>query len=362
MDVREKTVILIPSYNPDGKLEKLIHEIISAKFSKIVVINDGSAVETEIIFDTISKLDEVKVISHSVNQGKGRALKTGFDYIKTNFPHHGTVTVDADGQHAVKDIIKTATKLQDSPESLILGVRDFSGDDIPARSRFGNNLTKVVVKLTLGISITDTQTGLRGIPYAMLGSLLSVKGERYEYEMNMILECKNQNILIEEVPIETIYIEENESSHFNPIVDSIKIYSVFLKFISSSLLSFGVDILLFTVFSMLFKDLYPVEFILIATVAARVLSSLFNYLMNRKVVFKSNSQNTLIKYYSLSVVQMLTSALLVYAGYQLIGSGEVAIKIVVDSILFLISYVIQRDWVFKSKSKSKNYSYNRQVD
>ncbi|WP_409252126.1 glycosyltransferase [Bacillus sp. SCS-153A] len=356
MNIRDNTVILIPSYNPDEKLEKLIHEIIEAKFSKIVVINDGSKIETRRIFDAISPLQEVTVISHSVNQGKGRALKTGFDYIRTHFENHGTVTVDADGQHALDDIIKVAAKLQESPENLVLGVRDFSGDDIPARSRFGNNLTKVVVKFTMGISITDTQTGLRGVPYDMLESLLRVKGERYEYEMNMILECKNQNTSIKEVPIETIYIEENESSHFNPIVDSIKIYSVFLKFVSSSLLSFGLDILLFTVFTILFKEIYPAEFILLATIAARVLSSLFNYLVNKNIVFKSDSRNTMLKYYSLSVVQMFASAFLVYAVYQIIGNGEVAIKIVLDSILFLISYVIQRDWVFK------NRYYKRQVN
>ncbi|MGD6968100.1 glycosyltransferase [Rossellomorea vietnamensis] len=356
MSFKDNTVLLIPSYNPDEKLKILVDEIIKANYSKILVINDGSIVEKKEIFDTLSQLDEVTVISHTVNQGKGRALKTGFDYIRNHFHNHATVTVDADGQHAVEDIGKVALELQQNPESLILGVRDFSGEDIPARSRFGNNLTKVVVKFTLGITITDTQTGLRGIPFGMLDNLLSVKGERYEYEMNMILECKNQETSIKEVSIETIYIEENESSHFNPIVDSIKIYSVFLKFISSSLLSFGVDILLFTLFSILFKEIYPVEFILIATVAARILSSLFNYFVNKKIVFRSDSRNTAIRYYALSIIQMLTSAFLVFAVYQLIGDGEVAIKIVLDSILFLISYVIQREWVFRKRKTE------RQVD
>jgi glycosyltransferase involved in cell wall biosynthesis len=356
MDIQEQTVILIPAYNPDEKLEKLISELISANFSNILVINDGSAEETKGIFASIATYNQVTVLSHSVNQGKGRALKTGFDYIRTHYnENYGTVTVDADGQHAVTDILKVAKRLQETPHSLILGVRDFSAKDIPARSRFGNNMTKLVVRFTLGINITDTQTGLRGIPYSMMDSLLMVKGERYEYEMNMILECKNESIRIEEVPIETIYINDNDSSHFNPIVDSIKIYSVFLKFISSSILSFGVDILLFTIFSLLLKDLYPVKFILFATIAARVLSSLFNYFVNKKVVFNSDSRNTMIRYYALSIVQMLISALIVNELYHLIGSGEVAIKILIDSLLFLISFIIQRDWVFK---RSK---YQRQV-
>ncbi|WP_338324936.1 bifunctional glycosyltransferase family 2/GtrA family protein [Metabacillus mangrovi] len=350
MDIQEKTVLLIPAYNPNHQLISLIEETVAAGFSDIIVINDGSKEETLPIFDTLAQQPQVAVLSHSVNQGKGRALKTGLDYIGINFSTDlRVITADADGQHAVKDMLKIAEKMKQSPESLILGVRDFTEKGIPARSRFGNNLTKLIVRYAVGVRISDTQTGLRGIPFTMIKPLLHVKGERYEYEMNMLLECKNDQRKIEEVPIETIYIDDNDSSHFNPIIDSIKIYSVFFKFISSSLLSFGVDILLFSVFSLLFRDVFPAQFILIATVSARILSSLFNYALNKNVVFKSKSKNTMMKYYILSVIQMITSALLVNGFYQLIGGGEVVIKIIMDSILFLISYVIQRDWVFKSR-------------
>jgi glycosyltransferase involved in cell wall biosynthesis len=347
------SVILIPAYNPDEKLKNVIEDMISANIANIVVVNDGSSSDSQNIFESISKYESVNVINHSVNQGKGRALKTGLDYIRNHFSNYGgVVTVDADGQHAVEDIIKVATKLSENRDHLILGVRDFSTDNIPLRSRFGNNLTKAIVKFTLGLTITDTQTGLRGIPFSLIDTFINVKGERYEYEMNMILECKRNNIKLEEVSINTIYIEENESSHFNPIIDSIRIYAVFIKFISSSLLSFGVDIILFTLFSFLLKDLYPVQFIIMATIFARILSSVFNYFVNRTVVFKSEANHTVVKYYSLSIVQMLTSAFVVFLLYGVIGTGEVVIKIIVDSLLFLVSFIVQREWVFKDRRRN----------
>lgn len=346
-------IILIPAYNPDEKLVRVIKDIIAKRFSKIIVVNDGSSKESNAIFETISKLDPVTVVDHPVNQGKGRALKTGLSFILKQFNENtGVVTVDADGQHDVEDILKVAEKLYKHPNGLVLGVRDFSKENIPLRSRFGNNLTRLVVRFSLGLNITDTQTGLRGIPFNKIIDFLEVKGDRYEYEMNMIVECKNKGLPIEEVSIKTIYLNENESSHFNPIVDSIKIYSVFLKFLTSSLLSFGVDIILFMIFSSLLKGIYPVKFILIATIAARVLSSLFNFSLNKNVVFKSKSKNSIVKYYILSLLQMLASAILVYSVFNLFRNAEVAIKIVIDSILFLISYVIQREWVFK-KAKTR---------
>ena len=208
-------------------------------------------------------------------------------------------------------------------------------------------MTKGVARFVCGINISDTQTGLRGIPTRFIEKLIDVRGQRYEFEMNMLVECKPNNIDIEEVKIQTIYIEENESSHFNPIVDSIKIYSVFLKFAASSALSFGLDVLLFALFVMILNGVFVETYIIIATILARVLSALFNFTVNRNVVFKSAAPNSIIKYFALAVVQMLASALLVYFVFEMIGFGEVGIKIIVDFLLFLASFVIQREWVFK---------------
>ncbi|WP_034765427.1 bifunctional glycosyltransferase family 2/GtrA family protein [Rossellomorea vietnamensis] len=342
--------IVIPAYNPDEKLKMLVDDIMSAHFSRVIVVNDGSKEECASIFRELEDIDECVVLHHRVNQGKGQALKTAFAYFKDHYHDSlGLITIDSDGQHTLEDMKKVAAKLEGHPDSLVLGSRNFSEENIPLRSRFGNNLTKVVVKFASGINVSDTQTGLRGIPAVYVDDLLEVKGDRYEYEMNMLLECKKKNIKIEEVNIKTIYIEENKSSHFNPIKDSIKIYSVFLKFIVSSFASFGVDILLFTIFALMLKDTLPDSFIIVSTVLARVLSSFINFMINRNVVFQSSSSHTMIKYYALSIVQMGISALAVHYIYSAVSSGEVVIKVIVDSLLFLVSFVIQREWVFKNE-------------
>jgi putative flippase GtrA len=329
---------------------ELVRNIVKEGFQQILVVNDGSKKECDSIFSSITEMKECTVLEHSVNQGKGQALKTAFSYFLDKFPGAvGLVTVDADGQHAVEDMKRVANRLCERPESLVLGVRDFSGEDIPLRSRFGNVLTKGVARFACGINISDTQTGLRGIPSRFIKKLIDVAGQRYEFEMNMLIECKSNNIEIEEVKIKTIYIEENESSHFNPIRDSIRIYSVFLKFAFSSALSFGLDILLFALFVMILNGIFVESYIIIATIIARVLSALFNFTVNRKVVFKSTTPHAMKKYFTLAVGQMLASAAGVYLLYAAIGFGEVGIKIVVDGILFLLSYVIQREWVFKKK-------------
>lgn len=345
-----RVTVLIPAYNPDFKLTELVNNIVKKGFQHILVVNDGSKKECAPIFDKLKKIKQCTVLEHEVNSGKGQALKTAFSYFLDKFPTNlGLVTVDADGQHAVDDVEKVSQRLCECPESLVLGVRDFSSDDIPFRSRFGNVLTKGVARFACGINISDTQTGLRGIPSHFVKKLLHVSGQRYEFEMNMLVECKPNNVPIEEVKIQTIYIEENESSHFNPIKDSIRIYAVFLKFAFSSALSFILDIALFALFVMILNGILIESYIIVATIVARVLSALFNYTVNRKMVFKSSSPNTLLKYFTLAVAQMLASAGGVFLIYQAIGFGEVGIKVFVDGILFLISYVIQREWVFKRK-------------
>lgn len=349
----ERVSIVIPAYNPDEQLLELVWKLNRESFDDIIIVNDGSSAACASIFDTLDHISGCTVLRHEQNGGKGKALKTAFShYVQAHPDGIGMITADADGQHRPEDIRKTAEELVEQPESMILGVRDFSGEDIPLRSRFGNVLTKFVVKAASGMKLTDTQTGLRGIPAAFAKELLEVKGDGYEFEMRMIMACRTYKRSIAEVTIETIYMDGNESSHFHPILDSIKIYYVFLRFLFSSLASFVVDVSLFAVFSMVFKALMPMGFIILSTVLARVLSSLFNYFVNRHVVFRSKQYpaRTMVKYYSLAAVQMGASAGGVYALYHATGGHEVPIKIAVDSLLFLLSFYIQRNWVFKREA------------
>jgi glycosyltransferase involved in cell wall biosynthesis len=352
MDYKEHVAIIIPSLNPDNQLEKLLHALINVGFLNIVLVNDGSKNTYRTFFDNAQKNYNCKVITHSVNLGKGRALKSAFNFILNELPQCiGAITVDADGQHSVLDTIKCAKTLLENPDSLIMGCRSFKKGKIPFRSKFGNTMTSISVKLFCGISISDTQTGLRGIPRGFMKKLMNVKGERYDYEMNMLLTAREHAVLLKEVPIETIYIENNSASHFNPIWDSLQIYAVFLRFISSSLSSFIVDITIFTLLVSIFKG-WIVEYILICTAGARIVSSICNYLLNKNVFKnKSDHTSTLTKYFLLSVLQLFASAFCVSQLYKMTGINETIVKIIIDSLLFTISFQIQREWVFKQKSK-----------
>ena len=349
---KESVAIVIPSLSPDEKMIHLIEDIRNAGYQKILVINDGSANKYHPFYEDARDKYHCDLLVHAVNLGKGRALKDAFNWILVHWPDCvGAVTVDSDGQHRVEDMDACAQALIAEPDKLVLGCRDFSDKSVPFRSKFGNIMTRNVLKVLCGIKLSDTQTGLRGISRKLMGQFLETKGERFEYEMNMIVETKEKNIGLREVPIQTVYIEENKSSHFNPLKDSIKIYSVFLKYIFSSFSSFIVDIALFSLLVSLLRDTTPAYYIYISTVGARIVSSLFNFTLNRKTVFKSMGKvsTTMAKYFTLCVVQMCLSAICVELLFQLFGSNETLIKILVDMLLFVVSFQIQREWVFRSK-------------
>ena len=346
--------ILIPAFNPDNRLLMLVNELIKFGAEDIIVVDDGSKVESKDIFEIIKTFKQCTVLQHAVNLGKGRALKTAFNYFLNHCKGFiGLVTVDADGQHKCEDIFKVVQMLQENPDSLILGTRNFNIRNIPLRSRVGNIITSKVFNFFSGINISDTQTGLRGISYNNILLMIKINGEKYEFEMNMLMECTQKAIDIKTVDIETIYIDENKSSHFNPVMDSLRIYAVFLKFIVSSFSSFFVDILSFVIFTKLFILIIPNYFILMSTIGSRIISSAFNYTVNRKAVFsfKSYKGNTVAKYYMLSLIQMCISALGVSFLYNQFHQGEVVIKMIVDSLLFVTSFRVQRDWVFIVENK-----------
>ena len=348
-----KTIpVVIPAYEPDAKLINLVDELVKADLTPIVVVNDGSVgKQYEEVFTAVRNKNVV-ILSHAVNMGKGRALKTAFNYCLNEYPDLvGVITADSDGQHTTGDIKKCMDALFADTNSLVLGVRDFDESGIPARSVFGNKVTSVVMKFLTGLSISDTQTGLRGISAEFMKSLLTEKGERFEFETNMLLDAKEQGIQLKEVPIKTIYLEENRSSHFNPIRDSIRIYAIFVKFLFSSLSSSIVDIVLFGLFCSLFKNAaLPFGYIMLSTILARVISATYNFAINYKVVFrgKGSRGKAAVKYLMLAVIIMLLSGSLVSFFHGLIPAApEFAVKIPVDTFLFLLSFFVQREVVYK---------------
>ncbi len=346
--------VIIPSLSPDEKLLTLLGDLRKAAFETIVIVNDGSSEQYASYFETARDTFGCTVLTHAVNQGKGRALKTAFNYLLNQSEVRHAVTVDADGQHRIADIMAVAEVTLENPNSLVMGCRDFSSNnqDIPPRSRFGNRTTSRVLRWICGISLSDTQTGLRGFSPAAMRRFLATKGERFEYEMNMILDAKDAKISLLEVPIETVYIEENRTSHFNPLLDSLRIYAVFSKFILSSVLSWVIDIGLFAFLFWLWCLLGLREDIGIVASAyiARAASAFVNYSVNKNRVFKSSDSGhgTLLRYAILCVCQITISAFATKWLVSLFTLNATPIKIVVDILLFVISFRLQRGWVFRT--------------
>ena len=355
----EENVLVIPSLDPDENflnlLEEFKNKIAQEKINmSIVVVNDGSSKNFNNLFEEIKNKD-ITVLQHSVNLGKGRALKTAFNYILNETKNlKSVVTADSDGQHLIEDIILCLKSSNENENTLILGTRNFkknlktigNGGKVPFRSKLGNRLTSLVFKYLLGLKISDTQTGLRAFSKNQVKDFLKVKGERFEYETNMLIDNKNLGYKFKEIPINTVYIKNNKSSHFNQVRDSITIYLLFLKYIVVSLLSFILDISLFGIFK-------AFKFTIInATIIARILSSILNYTLNKNKVFKSFNKKSLIKYYILVIIQMFISGYSVKFLHKIfVNKNVIFLKIIIDLIIFIVNYYIQREWVFKRREK-----------
>ncbi len=216
-------IILIPAYEPDDKLLSLLR-IINNQYDTVVV-DDGSKDKT--IFENAKEF--AHVISYEENMGKGFALKMGFEYIKEKYSNYIVVTMDADGQHDFDDAIKLCDYVKENVDTFVIGRRHWD-KSTPLSNRLGNKITRHVFKRKTGLNIYDTQSGLRAFSYKLIDYMLSVSGQRYEYEMNVLLNLKKNNIDVKEIDIKTIYIDNNSSSHFSAIKDSYRIYKEIVKF------------------------------------------------------------------------------------------------------------------------------------
>lgn len=342
-------VVIIPAYKPDEKIMMDFIKQLVKEFKNVIIVDDGSGESYRGFFKSFEKMGCV-LLKHNVNLGKGRAIKNAFNYcLNLDIPFIGTVTADCDGQHSVEDIKKCANALSKNPDHLIIGTRNFDEEQVPFKSRYGNKITRSMFSIFVGLKITDTQTGLRAFGINTMKEFLNVLGERYEYETNMLIACKEKEIPITEVFIKTIYINNNETSHFNPIRDSILIYKLFIKYIFASVSSFVIDILLF----MLLLKFIPIfqfgiiTHIVLATIFARICSSIYNFKINEKLVFKNKGNNALFKYFCLVIVQMFVSAFVVSGLFRVTHMNTTLLKIAVDLIIFVVNFVIQREWIFK---------------
>ena len=384
----KKRIALIPAYKPNIQLLEFVKGI-EEHGMDCLIVNDGSGEEYLSLFHKIERETEARVLSFPENRGKGAALKAGLEYLqKENAGLQGDftlITLDADGQHLLKDALNLLSVAEEKKDTLILGSRTQSKDS-PLRSRIGNGITKEVFNLCTGVEVKDTQTGMRAFSGKMIPEMLDIPGERYEYEMNVLLFLAKEGVPMEEVPIETVYINDNAESHFDTVKDSYRIYKQILKFSASSLVSFLADFLLYSFFFLITGGLFVSNFL------ARIISLHINFFINKNVVFSAEGQEAQVSlgatgikreesgktvktqenkqlwnlsawktikkeeylsYLGLAAFIFLINSFILSGIVGSLGMNPYLAKILTEGLLFCLSYFVQKKWIFEKKSSKK---------
>ena len=343
----KQRIALVPSYEPDEALLKVVNELLDNSFT-VVVVNDGSAPSFDEIFKKLPP--EVNYLSYEKNQGKGYALKHGFTFIKDNLdPNSLIVTLDSDGQHRVSDAIKICDVCEEEG-GIVLGSRHF-GKGTPFKSRFGNWMARTTFLISTHHKIYDTQTGLRAFDFSLLEMLINVKGNRYEYEMNVLLEAIRSEINVKEETIETIYLDNNSGTHYNAFKDTLRIFKEVIKFSASSLIGFLVDYTAFTLLTLIPCDW--AYWLITCNIIARVISASVNFTINYKLVFRSQDKvwAAILKYAMLAIFILGCNTLLLWVLVEQLGMNKYLAKVIVEVTMFITSWLVQRLFVFRKKRK-----------
>ena len=336
-----RNVALIPAYEPSPVLLDVISQLKKANM-EIILVDDGSGPQYSALFD--EALPNANVLTCTVNKGKGAALKTGMHYIQEKYGQDCiVVTVDADGQHRAEDALRLCHIARMHPDTLVLGSRKLK-ENVPLKSQIGNTITRFVYHLSTGLKIHDTQTGLRAFCGQLLPELLSISGERYEYEMNILLEFARRHIPIQEAEVDTIYMDNNSASHFHAFWDSCRIYKEILKFSFSSFIGFLVDYALYSLLLFISAD------ILIANIGARIVSATVNYSINSGFVFqnRSNMVKSATQYFLLAAAILLGNTLLLELLVHSFGINQMAAKLLTEILFFFVSWSMQHFIIYKS--------------
>ncbi len=338
-------IALIPAYNPSPDLLNYLYQIRTQQvFQHIVVVNDGSRSDCDTLFQALPP--EVTLLNHATNQGKGAALKTGLNHIGYQYPDAlGVVTIDADGQHTVEDACRVAQALIEHKDHLIIGGRKFD-KGTPWRSLIGNFFTRHAFRLVVGLNLFDTQSGLRGIPKNMIKHLLHIEANGYEFELDMLIRSKHWGIPVLEIPIQTVYIEGNKHSSFRPLQDSLRIYFVLLRFSLIAVLSALVD---YGIFILIYYLVHPS--VLFALTGGRIVSTAFNYFNVRRYAFRADTSHwrTVPKYLILACFSGVMAWLLITEFMAKLHWHVVTAKVIAEAIMFVVNFLIQRDFIFKRK-------------
>lgn len=336
---------LIPAYQPGALFCDLLEELRRIDSSPVIVVDDGSGPPYAEMFQRAAQLPGVVILRNAVNLGKGAALKHGMNHVLVNFPQcMGVVTADADGQHAVKDILNVARELQVRSNELIFGTRNF-GQDVPFRSKLGNVVSRYIYRFLIGVYLSDTQTGLRGIPRSLMELSLSVRSNKYEFETEQIITAKAAGVRFKELPIQTVYIDGNRSSHFNPVLDSFRIYFVLLRYALSSVATALTDFLVFYILTANGMQ------VLGANMSARAVALWIQFVLLKKYVFKSSGGWMLLAAYIAYVFfSGYVSSVMQEEFAEYVVNAPLLAKLVVEAVIWIFNFMFLRDIIFRSRS------------
>lgn len=344
--MRRPVVVLVPSYEPDEKLVRLATTLTSCWPGPVVVVDDGSGPHYRHLFDAVQRVG-CDVIGHEVNRGKGFTLKEGFAHIATKYPDHDVVCADSDGQHTPADIARVADALATYGDGIVLGSRAFVGD-VPRKSRFGNTVTRYAFFAATRRRLQDTQTGLRAYHGNRLAWLQTIGGDRFDYELNTLLAARRTGVPMHEVPISTVYLDGNASSHFHPIVDSVRVYVPLLTFSLSSLAAFGTDT------ALVVGLMATTHRLALSVVVARAVSASLNFATNRRLVFDAAGEegraSAAARYGGLVLAVLSANYTLLRLLTGVLGVAILPAKLLTEVALFSLSYQAQKRFVFTKRA------------
>jgi glycosyltransferase involved in cell wall biosynthesis len=340
-------IFLIPAYRPSALFCDLLNDLRNKSQVPIVVVDDGSGSANNELFQRAAEVPGVVILRNAVNLGKGAALKHGMNHVLVNYPDCvGVVTADADGQHASGDVLKVASELRADSTDVIFGTRDF-GRDVPFRSKLGNVVSRYVYRFLVGINLSDTQTGLRGIPRRLMELSLSIRSNRYEFETEQIIIAKTAGFKFRELPIQTVYIDDNSSSHFNPILDSFRIYFVLLRYALSSVATALADFLVFYILTVNGMQ------VLGANMSARAVALWIQFMLLKKYVFKSKAGlSVLIAYIAYVFFSGYVSSVMQGQFTEHVINAPLLAKVMVESVIWIFNFMFLRDIIFRRWSET----------
>ena len=344
-------LIIIPAYNPPIQLFEALLDKLKGAFENILIVNDGSDETYMAFFKKIEK--KYHLLRHEYNLGKGQAIKTAYSFARDNYPNVSAyVVIDCDNQHDIEDMIKCCDEAIKHPDSLVIGVRDFSLDNVPIKSKFGNIITKNMFKWLFNYDITDTQTGLRAISPKLAAKFLEIPGDRFNYELKCLIVCCEDGIPIIEVPIKTIYVDNNKASTFKVFRDSYIIYREFFSYFIKLFVPYLISLVVFLILFYYWNSTDDLKALVIGNITAGMVGVVFNILVNYLNLYKHNNLGNNLVYLLKKILKICIGGFLIYIGYNLLNINLLVSKIFVDIILTIGLFLVFRNVGFKDEKKN----------